>query len=373
MKRPLEGPSIRLAAVGDVSLSGRLQRFARDRQTPVENAVMGVLREADLTFGNLENVVAEQASEGPFRIEAGHVLLLRDMGFSVLNLANNHALDRGAQGLEETVGVVESSGITVVGAARDEDSLWTHVRTDRGDLAVGWLAGARTASGLQMRWPRICELDELRLTTSIRRARAVVDVVVVSIHAGFMLVEYPAPDLRTMAQRLAAAGADLILMHHPHVLQGIEVTAQGSVICYSLGNFLFDWREGHIRVPIVEDLQRQGGLFLFELDRRGVASAKFQPTILDDDCRAVRPPPSIGAEICRRVAGLSDDLGADYERAFSRQRAERNTALGVRLLVRQLLQGRIWDFVRSLGRLRPRHALMAVRWITARFRPEDDA
>ncbi len=111
-----------------------------------------------------------------------------------------------------------------------------------------------------------------------------------SLHTGFMLVEYPAPEVRAMALRLAAAGADLILMHHPHVLQGVEVTDEGRVICYSLGNFLFDWQEGEIPVPIVEDLQRQGGIFTFELDRR----------VSRRPC-SNRPSSTMSAEWCGRL------------------------------------------------------------------------
>jgi poly-gamma-glutamate synthesis protein (capsule biosynthesis protein) len=322
------------------------------------------IRAADLAFANLECVVDSEGSPRPFSIPATSVAAFRDSGFDVLNLANNHVLDRGPAGVDETVRAVEEAGMTALGILRPGEATPAPVRTDRNGLRIGWLAAARTNITQSGSGHKILELDAAALETAVRRARADLDVLIVSLHAGYMLVEYPSPELRSLAQSLAAAGADLILMHHPHVLQGVEVTAEGRVICFSLGNFLFDWREGEISVPIVENLQRQGGVFSFELDRNGVSSALFRPTMLDDDCSVVPPPPQLATEICQRVARLSRELQDDYRPQFELQRAERNTALGLKTMLRLLRAGRIVTFFRSLGRLRPHHLVMGWRWLT---------
>jgi hypothetical protein len=363
VRRPAVGPVARLAAVGDVSASGRVAgHFTAAGATP-RWEVFQELSAADIVFANLECVVENGGKERPFTVDAASIVRLSEAGFTVFNLANNHVLDRGSEGVETTLAAVEGAGSRAVGAARDLSTLLAPVRTDFGDLRIGWLGAARTLIAQPPTGPRIWELNEGELTSAIRRAHVGVDVLIISLHTGFMLVEYPAPEVRDMALRLAAAGADLILMHHPHVLQGVEVTNEGRVICYSLGNFLFDWQEGEIPVPIVEDLQRQGGIFTFELDRNGVASAVFQPTVIDDECRVVRPSGELAAEICSRVEQLSRELTEGYEAEFARQRAERNTALGLKTLLGLLRSGRFAELFRHLGRLRPGHLAMVWRWL----------
>lgn len=364
-RRRTAGPVARLVAVGDVSASGRVAgHFTAAGATP-RWEVFQEFTTADLVFANLECVVGIGGENRPFAVDAASLAGLRGAGITILNLANNHVLDRGAKGLEATLSAVEAAGIRPLGAAREGSALLDPVRTDVGDLRIGWLGAARTLIRQDRTGPQIVELNEKDLTTAIRRARGEVDVLIVSLHTGFMLVEYPAPEVRDMALRLAGAGADLILMHHPHVLQGVEVTDEGRVICYSLGNFLFDWREGEISVPIVEDLQRQGGIFTFELDRQGVASAAFQPTILDDECRVVQPSPELAAEICSRVERLSRELTEGYEEEFARQRAERNTALGLKTLLGLARTGRFAELFRHLSRLRPGHLAMVWRWLVS--------
>lgn len=361
-RRPPAGPVVRLAAVGDVTASGRVAPHLAGGRGGPRWDVFRDLQAADLAFANLECVARGEGAARPFSVNEATLASLCGEGFDVFNLANNHVMDRGADGLEATIAVVEAAGAAVIGVAQNATEDIAPIRTDRRGLRIGWLAAARTLGGQPKLGPRIWDFDGAILESAVQRARERLDVLIVSLHAGFMLVEYPAPELRAVALRLTAAGADLILMHHPHVLQGVEVTAGHRVICYSLGNFLFDWREGEIRVPIVEHLQRQGGIFSFELDRKGVASAVFVPTILDDDCRVVRPTPALAAEICDRVARLSRELAEDYVPRFERQRAERNTTLGVKTLLRLLCKGRIVTLFEHLRRLRPHHFVMAWRW-----------
>jgi poly-gamma-glutamate synthesis protein (capsule biosynthesis protein) len=361
--RPTVGPKVRLAAVGDVSASGRVAQHLSGTECGSAGGAFRDIRASDLAFANFECVVDGGGPARPFSIPETSVAELRNAGFNVVNLANNHVLDRGPAGVDETLQAVEATGMTAIGIAKGGREVPSPVRTDRNGLRIGWLAAARTLIAQSPPGHRVLELDAAVLDIAVRRARAELDVLIVSLHAGYMMVEYPAPGLRDLARGLAAAGADLILMHHPHVLQGVEVTAEGRVICYSLGNFLFDWREGEISVPIVEDLQRQGGIFAFELDRKGVASAAFRPTLLDDECQAVLPSPSLATEICERVARLSGELHDDYIPRFELQRAERNTALGVKTLLRLLRTGQFGTFFRSLGRARPYHLVMGWRWL----------
>ena len=87
--------------------------------------------------------------------------------------------------------------------------------------------------------PGVAWLDEAETVAALRSCRSRADMVVLIVHWGIEEYRYPSPEQRAQALRLQAAGADLILGHHPHVLQGVEENSRG-VIAYSLGNFLFD-------------------------------------------------------------------------------------------------------------------------------------
>src|SRR5439155_21722568 len=147
----------------------------------------------------------------------------------------------------------------------------------------------------------------------------------VSVAIGFLYLDCPHPAPRAMARRLAAAGAHVVLMQHPHVLQGVETTADGRILCYSLGNFLFDWKEGLIPNLVMVQEQNEGAVFVFDLDRSGVVRAAAVPTYTDERCRVRWAAGARGRAIEERLLRLSRDLLGNYSPAFWRQRAERNT------------------------------------------------
>src|SRR5207244_1416927 len=114
----------------------------------------------------------------------------------------------------------------------------------------------------------------------------------------------PRPQHKVMAERLMSSGADLILMHHAHVMQGIQVTSQRRICCYNLGNFLYDWEEGDVQTPVMLREQNEGAVFCFELDKNGVAAAAVLPTWIDDECRVHWATAERGYEILNRLARI---------------------------------------------------------------------
>jgi len=150
-------------------------------------------------------------------------------GLRLVTLGNNHALDAGIPGLADTQRALSAAGIT--GVVPGPVPWVTAVRGTR--LAVVSYDGSEIP------------LDEEALLERTRTARQTADIVVVSIHWGVELDAAPEPSQRNLAERLAAAGADLIIGHHPHVLQPIEwIWGAGrgrpTLVAYSLGNALFD-------------------------------------------------------------------------------------------------------------------------------------
>ena len=266
--------TISLLAVGDV-MPGRGVAVATN---PLRQAAPW-LRAADLALGNLEAVLAPEsaprAGEGRILLAAPPVATgwLRAAGFDLLGLANNHSLDYGPQGLAGTAKRLQAAGITPLGAGRAEGAYEPVVKEIRG-VRLAFLAfnavpdpGPAVAHG--DRQP--AQWDEARAVATVAAARRQAHAVIVSLHWGQEYALRAAPWQRAAARALAQAGADLVLGHHPHVVQEwaiLEARNDGALAAYSLGNFLFDQEGPHM----------DQGLALHALfDRRGLRAAQALP------------------------------------------------------------------------------------------------
>lgn len=220
----------------------------------------GRLRSADVTVGNLESTLSLDGS--PTQVPASDsfgatpALLgpLRRAGFDVLSLANNHTGDFGERALLETVEELRASPIGVFGAGPDRAAAGRPAYVERGGVRfafVGFNAIGETpqatptdpgALGVRMpprTGPRLVEADLRHVERVIGRAGERADVVVVLPHWGTQYTHRPEPVQRTVARRLVAAGADLVVGGHPHWVQGVDVV-DGVPVAHSLGNFVFD-------------------------------------------------------------------------------------------------------------------------------------
>jgi len=111
--------------------------------------------------------------------------------------------------------------------------------------------------------------DEEIIKEDIRSIKNKVDFVVLSLHWGIELSEYPSPEQVEMAHRLVDAGAEVIIGHHPHVLQGIERYKRG-LIFYSLGNFIFDNYAGKVVYKRMWEKRKQGIVAVIHLEKENL-------------------------------------------------------------------------------------------------------
>src|SRR5262249_46709931 len=146
---------------------------------------------------------------------------------------------------------VRNVGIVPLGAGDNLAAAKQLIRTDMNEMRIGWLGCGRTLLPQEDKGSRYWEFNDQELLAGIAQGRSGINVLIVSIHIGLMYIDYPRPGHKIMAEQLMAAGADLILMHHAHVLQGVQITSQGRVCCYNLGNFLYDWEEGDVQAPVM--------------------------------------------------------------------------------------------------------------------------
>lgn len=195
-----------------------------------------------------------------------------------MSLANNHTPNYGQAGLQDTFDALDQAGIDYVGAGIDAARAHQPIIKTVNHIKIGWLAyndsdvvpasyaAAETHAGTAL-------MDITQMQNDALALKNQVDLIIISMHSG---TEYQfTPNSRQTAFARAAidAGADLIIGHHPHVVQSTEYY-QDKLIIYSLGNFVFDqmWSQE----------TRQGLIAEIVLNKRGVQSVEYHPVIIDD-------------------------------------------------------------------------------------------
>ncbi len=294
--------------------------------------VSPVLRSADLVFGNLECPLStrgqpfdpQQPGGKYFRAPPGAVQGLRSAGFNVLNLANNHILDFGPEAMTDTVTLLRENGIHPLGVGANRDEARRPLYVTSHGLRVAFLAySSRFPAGRNS--PGSVPFDLKIMRADVRRARSEADTVVVSCHIGVEFFPYPLPQHRQILHCLVDEGADLILGHHPHVLQGIERYGRG-VIIYSLGNFVFDIAYeaeeaqtrpeasvllGHAVEGASLDMLARSVIFRCELNRGGITDFELIPIRLNHQGQ---PAAATGSE-AKTILGEIERLSANLDGA----------------------------------------------------------
>jgi poly-gamma-glutamate synthesis protein (capsule biosynthesis protein) len=198
------------------------------------------LRGADLLFGNLECVAATSAAGATFAADPQSLLGLRDAGFDVVSLANNHTADAGLDALAEMATRLGREGIAVTGLHYPPDGQRPTILRRNG-VRVGFLAYSWSVGDFLPRdgQPFISRGRRDDIVGEVTRARSEVDYLVVSLHMGTEMASRSAEGQQQKARAAIDAGADLVVGHHPHVPQEVERYGDG-FIAYSLGDFVFD-------------------------------------------------------------------------------------------------------------------------------------
>lgn len=240
------------------------KRIDRGEGDSIFSFVSPVLRQADIAAGNLECAIGESGTRAEkgytFLAPPASVNILNDAGFDLLALSNNHILDYGATTLMETLDVLHSSDIQLVGAGKNNDQARAPVLiTIRGirlaffayaDIPIEyngfdarlWIAGPVT--------PGITWAYAEGMRTDIRDVRPNVDFVIIFMHFGVEGATEPSSQQIALAHGAVDSGADIVIGSHPHMLQTVEKYQEG-LIFYSLGNFVFDGFSGSANSSVI--------------------------------------------------------------------------------------------------------------------------
>ena len=251
---------------------------------PTYAGVEDTVRDADIAMINQETVMAAEFDfsyyprfNGP--VEMGQNLC--ELGFDVISIANNHMLDKDSAGLVSTIDYLKSLGITLIGGYKSEEEYNALNIVEKNGIKIAFLAYTYGTNGIKPdgEYPVVIPLfDEAVVRRQIKAARESADFVIVSAHWGTEDSFTPTDEQRSYARIMAEAGADVIVGHHPHVLQPIEwlyPDSGGRTLCvYSLGNFCAEQ---------AYDRNMLGGMIKLDIVKQGdtvkTENAVFLPTV----------------------------------------------------------------------------------------------
>jgi poly-gamma-glutamate synthesis protein (capsule biosynthesis protein) len=297
-----------MAVLGDVNLGGDVSpTLAANGFGYVWTGVSPYISEATLGFANLECTMSYRGTPVPgktftFEGDPNALPAMRDAGVDVVSQANNHARDYGAEALLDCLGYLDGFGIGHCGAGADYDSAHVPAYLDAEGLRVAFLAYDDIGTGgwyADVGYPGVCDASDTgKIVADVQAASQNADFVVVSFHWGQEKEYTPTARQAYLARLSIDAGADMVLGHHPHVVQGMEIY-KGKLICYSLGNFVFNpgSDQGHYTI-----------LTRVALDSRGFLQAKSYPVHIDD-CRPSIMGGEAGASWINQVAAIVQGLG----------------------------------------------------------------
>lgn len=295
---------ITLVATGDIRLDGPQGVLLKLMGPAALTRRVRPWLSGDIVFGNLETAVTGRGEKAEkrwnIRCPAKNLDALSEAGYTVLNLANNHVMDYGRTGLEDTLDALNERGFLHMGAGKDLGAARRPVFVEAGGLKVGFLGLTSTVPDemwAKARKAGTAYSDFDRFPRWIREARKGCDVLVVSFHGGVEKADFPHEIQRAFGRAAVDAGADLVLGHHPHVLQPVELY-KGKPILHSLGNFIFVSPTPSTRWSAIARIR---------LGREGVRRIEFVPVIT---WPPLRPAGERGREAVLKALDRDGALGS---------------------------------------------------------------
>lgn len=246
---PKVEPETKIYFVGDIMLARGVRssvnkNFKGDYNKLFEN--LGELKDADILFGNLEGDVSDTGdnvgSIYSFRMNPEVLPALQNAGFDIVSFANNHVGDWNMAAFKDTLSRLNEIGILITGAGFTKAEVEEPTIIEKNGLKFGFIGFSDVGPNwleAKEKSPGILLASDPRIADIITNAKTKVDVLFVSFHWGTEYQKIHNNRQETLAHMAIDNGADMIIGHHPHVMEDIE-TYKDKTIIYSLGNFIFD-------------------------------------------------------------------------------------------------------------------------------------
>ena len=288
--------------------------------------VASYLDAADLRFGGLEASMSYLGAPASGKIVMRHspemIQGYLEGGFDALAFASNHCMDYGVEPFVETMELLERNGIAYSGAGRNIQEARTPAVIERGgvrygflsyvlELPLGWGAGPSKPGVAPIRQdplygpPYVNEEDLEAMIADVERTRPRVDFLLASFHWGASQSRTLTLSQQAAAQAAVEAGVDVVVGHHPHIVQGVEVY-RGRPVFYALGNFVLD--HDH---PMFLPTARESICLKLTLRGGVLEGAAISPVLIEADGSPRIPGPEEpkSAEILDTLKALSEKLG----------------------------------------------------------------
>ena len=309
---PAPSGMVKVAFAGDTTQSDVFAEATswRSMRYPFED-VNEIFSTADISFVNLETCVSDRGEsekkEGyGFQTPPDYLQVYTEAGIDIVSAANNHVRDYGMDALDDTFTNLTAYNLDYIGAGRDLTEAQKLVTYDKNGVIIGftglnminmdptWYAKDDRA-GINCVDFAACE-DYLKLISEYDKQ---CDVLFVSVHWGIEYTNAITEEQEQFGHLLCDNGADIILGHHPHTLQPVEYY-NGSMIFYSLGNFLF---------YKMDDEAGKTAIFEIEVDKNGFVSGKLSPVFISN-CKANLIDKD--DEMYSEIINLCKDISAPY-------------------------------------------------------------
>jgi poly-gamma-glutamate synthesis protein (capsule biosynthesis protein) len=280
---------IRICIAGDWAPIRAFEPLMATDPAAVYGDLLTPIQTADIKLFNLETPFTRNSdfivkSGASFKADPAHVKALEIAGVDAVTLANNHIWDCGRKGFDHTLETLSCRKIRWTGAGRNLAVAAAPLVLEKNGLKIGILnfSEGEDLTAATAQTPGVMGWDPALMEDRVKDLRNRVDLVIVIAHCGIEYVPFPPPYVTQAFQGLADAGADLVVGHHPHVPQGLQIH-KNTPIFYSLGNFVF--------YQSTDLLFRKLGFVLFaDLDSQGIAALTMLPYQIHDQGLATLPP-----------------------------------------------------------------------------------
>jgi hypothetical protein len=234
---------IKLVITGDF-YPGSIVNSIHNIEVAVSDEFRQILAESDLNITNLEFPLTLNESKisksGPhLKARPNAVNLLKELGFNAVTLANNHIMDYGKAGLDDTIRTLNKHSISFAGAGTNLEEAkrpLTSLISEKRIAILNFTAHEFSIASDQKAGAN--PIDIIENYYQIKSAKEASDYLVIIVHSGIEHYEYPTPSMQKLCRFYASLGADAIACHHSHCISGYELF-NGVPIFYGLGNFLF--------------------------------------------------------------------------------------------------------------------------------------
>ncbi len=269
---------VRILFVGDILLSRNVREEIQKWNISPWGELSPFFKSADLVIGNLEGAVGIRQNEFPseskspvFDIDSTHIHLLKEAGFNVITLENNHSKDLGESGKIKTIEVLRGSNLTPV-YLDNSPQFFTIKEVVIGLVTINMIPDRDQTKNI---------IPSIEIKQKLRLASSLANIVIVSIHWGSELLEWPNKMQRETANWLIQNGADIIIGSHPHVIQKPEMIA-GKPVYFSLGNHLFDQKYPRTKEGLIADITIQNGEYRCSGIITRTMPGSFYPEIIEN-------------------------------------------------------------------------------------------